>query len=146
MKNIESTAEPTMIEKTIEVVPAVSLRAEVRASRMAVQPSRHISMTRNTPAASAPIAADSVGVKIPEYMPPNTMKKRMPTRTTPRRGRSRRCTFGSATATALVWVIVRPPTVRVEGFPPLATDRASSSVPPSGRVTRRPCRRIAMGM
>src|SRR5690625_261152 len=71
--------EPITMKNTMAVVEAVDSRAPVMPCQMPLAPSLRSSMSRMMTAAMAPKAADSVAVKIPEYMPPNTMVNRMAT-------------------------------------------------------------------
>src|SRR5699024_10641231 len=66
-------------KNAMAVGEAVDSRAPVMPCQMPLAPSLRSSMSRMMTAAMAPKAADSVAVKIPEYMPPNTMVNRMAT-------------------------------------------------------------------
>src|SRR5699024_10092129 len=77
MKNAVRIPEPMTMKNTMAVVEAVDSRAPLIPSQMPLAPSLRSSNSRIKTAAMAPKAADSVAVKIPEYIPPNTMANRI---------------------------------------------------------------------
>src|SRR5699024_7607926 len=77
IKNEDKMPEPITMKSTMAVVDAVFCRAVVSPSQMPFHPSLRTSTSRMITAAMAPNAADSVAVKIPEYIPPKTMANRI---------------------------------------------------------------------
>src|SRR5690625_2027039 len=77
MKNEDNMADPITMKNTMAVVEAVFCSALVIPAQMPLAPSLRSSNSKMMTAAMAPNAADSVAVKMPEYMPPNTIVNRM---------------------------------------------------------------------
>src|SRR5699024_3009853 len=77
IKNDDKMAETITMKDTIAVVDAELWSAWLIPFQMPLAPSLRSSKSKMMTAAIAPNAADSVAVKIPEYIPPSTMANRI---------------------------------------------------------------------